>query len=239
MQDLIREQAEALRSAGGGNIQAVDVASDYWNELLQTGVWMDQEAAAGETGETGETGALPPVTPPQYAGEEGEFPYYLVPFESPSIGAGQHAHIPWLQGLPDPITTVTWSSWVNLNPETAEELEVSTGDIVRVSTPVGLVEVQAYVNPATPPNVAAIPMGQGHAFYTRYAEGRGVNVLTLLDPALIDTETGSLAWAGLRANVQRSPGEHEKLPRMEGAVEMVVPDDYELIRVVPPDAEDH
>lgn len=231
MQDLVREQAEALRNAGGGNIQATGSATDFWTELLQTGVWMDQEAGAGETGETGQ---MPEVAEPRYGGEEADYPYFLVPYESAALGGGQYAHLPWLQALPDPITTVTWASWVNLNPETADELEVSTGDFVRVSTPNGFLEIQTYVNPATPPNVAAIPMGQGHTYYTRYAEGRGVNVLTLLDPALLDTETGALAWAGMRANVQRVPGEHEKLPRMEGTVEMVAPDDYPVVRLVPP-----
>lgn len=231
MQDLVREQAEALRASGRGNIQATGTAADYWTELLQTGVWMDPDAGPADVGETG---VMPPMSPPQYGGDENEFPYYLVAYESPTLGAGQHAHLPWLQGLPDPITTVAWASWVNINPEVAREMGISFGDTVRVSTPVGLLELQAYVNPATPPNVLAIAMGQGHSHYTRYAEGRGVNVLTLLDPELLVSETGSQAWAGMRANLQRVPGPARKLPRMEGVVEMVAPDDYEIVRVVPP-----
>jgi anaerobic selenocysteine-containing dehydrogenase len=230
MQDVVREQAEALRGAGGGNIQAADDAALYWTELIQTGVWMDQEAGAGDAGAGG---AMPAMADPEFAGDEGEYPFHLIPYESTSLGAGQYAHLPWMQALPDPITTVAWASWVNLNPETAEELEVGTGDIVRVTTPAGELEIQVYVNPATPPNVAAIPMGQGHTQYTRYAEGRGVNVLNLVDASLRDGETGALAWAATRARVQRVPGAYEKLPRMEGNVDAVAPDDYQVVRVVP------
>jgi anaerobic selenocysteine-containing dehydrogenase len=191
---------------------------------------MDQEAGAPEAAAGG---VMPAPADPQYAGDEAEFPFYLVPYESPSLGAGQYAHLPWMQALPDPLTTVAWASWVNLNPETAAELDVDTGDIVRVTTPVGEFEIQVYVNPATPPNVAAIPMGQGHTRYTRYAEGRGVNVLSIVDASLREAESGGLAWAATRARVQRVPGAHEKLPRMEGNVDAVAPDDYEVVRVVP------
>ncbi len=231
MQDLIREQAELLRAAGGGNIQATGSASEYFTELIQTGLWMAQETAPAEAAPSG---TMPEMAPPVYAGNEAEYPFFLVPYESSSLGSGQYANIPWLQGLPDPITTVTWASWVNLNPESAAELDVAFGDFVRVTTPAGEFEIQVYVNPATPPNVASIPMGQGHVFYTRYAEGRGVNVITLLDPTHQEADTGALAWGGVRANLQKVPGEFEKLPRMEGTVEMVAPDDYEIVRVAPP-----
>ncbi|CAN5741741.1 molybdopterin-dependent oxidoreductase [soil metagenome] len=231
MQEVVREQAEALRTGSAGNIQAADDPAQYWTELVQTGVWMDSGASQADPAGSG---TMTAVEPPAYSGSDEEFPFHLVPYESTSLGAGQYANLPWMQALPDPITTVTWASWANLNTETAEELEVSTGDIVRVTTPAGELEIQAYVNPATPPNVVAIPMGQGHTHYTRYAEGRGVNVMKLVDPEMRDAETGALAWAATRANVQRVPGGFKKLPRMEGTVEMVAPEDYQVVRIVPP-----
>jgi hypothetical protein len=30
------------------------------------------------------------------------------------------------------------------------------------------------------------------------------------------------------------PGEFEKLPRMEGTVDMVAPEEYKVVRIVPP-----
>ncbi len=231
MQQVVQEQAEALRTSNAGNIQAANDPALYWTELVQTGVWTDEGAAPASA-----SGAGPMATadPPQYAGDASEYPYFLVPYESTSLGAGQYANLPWMQALPDPITTVTWASWANLNPETAKELDVSTGDYVRVTTPAGELELQAYVNRAAPPNVVAIPMGQGHTHYTRYAEGRGVNVMKLVDASLRDAESGALAWAATRANVQAVPGESKKLPRMEGTVDMVAPEEYKVVRIVPP-----
>ena len=231
MQELVQEHAEALRTGNSGNIQAADDPALYWTELLQTGVWMDQESepAAASSG-----GSAPSTDPPQFSGDAEEYPFHLVPYESTSLGAGQYANLPWMQALPDPITTVTWASWACLHPETAHELDVSTGSFVRVTTPAGDAEVQVYVNPATPPDVVAIPMGQGHHQYTRYAEGRGINVMKLVDSTMQDGDTGALAWAATRANVQPVPGEFKKLPRMEGTVDLTAPEEYQVVRIVPP-----
>ncbi|MFW6074641.1 MAG: molybdopterin-containing oxidoreductase family protein, partial [Chloroflexota bacterium] len=225
MEEVVREQAEVLREAGGGNISATGNTTEFWTELIQTGAWMDEEAEAPAAEPDG---GMPDMADPQYGGDEGEFPFHLVPFESVSLGAGEFAHLPWMQSLPDPITTVAWASWVELNRETAEDLDVSTGDYARVISPVGELDVRVYVNRATPPNVVSIPMGQGHTFGGRYSEGRGINVLDLLDP-LTDEETGSLAWASTRVRLERV-GSFEKLPVLEGVVEAESPDDYEIIR---------
>lgn len=227
MEEVVREQAETLRNLAPGNIASTGDATAFWTELLQTGVWMNQEAqGSASAGEP--AGSLPDALEPQYAGDAGEYPFYLVPFESVSLGAGEFAHLPWMQSLPDPITTVAWASWAELNPETAKELDVGIGDYIRVSSPAGELDVRVYVNPATPPNVVAIPMGQGHSFSGRYAEGRGINVLDLVEPQF-DSETGSLAWAGTRVQARRV-GTYEKLPRMEGSVKAEAPEDYEIIR---------
>ena len=37
----------------------------------------------------------------------------------PLLGDGRGANKPWLQELPDPVTKVCWSSWVEMHPETA------------------------------------------------------------------------------------------------------------------------
>ncbi|MEZ4521811.1 MAG: hypothetical protein R3A46_09265 [Thermomicrobiales bacterium] len=65
-----------------------------------------------------------------------------------------------------------------------------------------------------------------------------MNVMKIVDPELHQSETGALAWAGTRANVQRVPGEFEKLPRMEGSVDMTAPEEYQVVRIVPPSAEE-
>ncbi len=224
-QDVVKAQSELLRNSGAGNIAGTQDAPTFWTELLQTGVWMNEDAEPAAAG-GGE--AAPTEIQPEYSGDEGEYPFYLVPYEAVALGAGEFSHLPWLQALPDPMTTAVWNSWVELNPETAEKMEVGTGDYVRVTSPAGEADVRVYVNRTTAPNVAAIPMGQGHDFFTRYAEGRGINVLDLVD-TLTDRETGTLAWGATRVKLERL-GHFEKLPVLEGTAEPESPEDYEIIR---------
>ena len=40
---------------------------------------------------------------------------------------GSLAHLPWLQELPDPMTSAMWSSWVEINPQTAARLQHRAG----------------------------------------------------------------------------------------------------------------
>jgi hypothetical protein len=50
--------------------------------------------------------------------------------------------------------------------------------------------------------VIAMPVGQGHENFTRYATGRGANPVKILAP-VAEPETGALAWAATRVKVTR------------------------------------
>jgi hypothetical protein len=60
----------------------------------------------------------------------------------------------------------------------------------------------AIVSPGIAPDLVAMPAGQGHQTFTRYASGRGENPVELLAP-VTEAETGSLAWAATRVRVTR------------------------------------
>ena len=51
----------------------------------------------------------------------------LPPYASQAFLDGSLAHLPWLQELPDPLTSAMWSSWVEINPQTAERLRHRAG----------------------------------------------------------------------------------------------------------------
>ena len=99
-----------------------------------------------------------------------------------------------MQELPDALTGVVYGSWIELNPATAEELGLSEGDVVDVASPSGSISVPVLVYPAIMPGVVAMPIGQGHDAYGRYAKDRGVNPIQILAPQM-EAQTGSLAWA--------------------------------------------
>ena len=48
----------------------------------------------------------------------------------------------------------------------------------------------------------AVPVGQGHESYGRYASQRGANPTTILSPKK-EAETGAFAWAATRARIAR------------------------------------
>jgi molybdopterin-containing oxidoreductase family iron-sulfur binding subunit len=145
-----------------------------------------------------------------------DLPFALIPFPHNTLGEGKAAHLPWLQGAPDPLTSVAWQTWVELNPRTAREIGVREGDLVAVETPAGRAEVAVYVSPAAPPDVLGMPLGQGHAGYGRWGSGRGVNPLDLL-VLQTDDATGALAYAATRARLL-PVGRRAAIPKLEGTV---------------------
>ena len=70
--------------------------------------------------------------------------FFLVTYPSPVLGDGRGANKPWLQELPDPVTKICWSSWVEIHPETAQRLGIERGDILEVKTASGTVRAPAY-----------------------------------------------------------------------------------------------
>ncbi|HWS15886.1 MAG TPA: molybdopterin dinucleotide binding domain-containing protein, partial [Candidatus Methylomirabilis sp.] len=60
---------------------------------------------------------------------------------------------------------------------------VSEGDGVTVTSPSGKISAHVVLNPGIAPDVAAMPLGQGHSRYGKFANGRGENPFTLLPAA--------------------------------------------------------
>ncbi len=139
-----------------------------------------------------------PATPPQ----DPKYPYQLLPTARLGLLDGRHANLSWLQELPDQLTEVVWDSWLEIHPKTAEKLQLKTGDMAKVSSTQGSLEVKVVVFPGIHPEAVAIPLGQGHTQYGRYAKGRGVNPLRILEPRF-DRKTGELALFATRVSVAK------------------------------------
>jgi anaerobic selenocysteine-containing dehydrogenase len=113
------------------------------------------------------------------------------------------------------MTTVMWNTWVEINPETAHELHIENDDVVRITSEAGTVEAPAYLYPAIRPDVIAMPFGQGHTAYGRYAQGRGANPADLLGPHF--NEAGDLAFAGMKVKIENT-GRKQPLSRLESRI---------------------
>lgn len=129
----------------------------------------------------------------------------LFPYFSVRTFDGRAANRPWLQEMPDPVTTAVWDSWAEIHPETAEQIGLKKDDLVTVRNEFGEVNVGVYLTPYVQKGVVAIPVGQGHTAYGRYARENASNgnVFSLL-PA-VATE-GNLALLSTEVAVSRGRG---------------------------------
>ncbi len=227
--EVVREGARSLQGLNRGSVRDPDLER-FWIGVRQRGVWRDDQnlpaATAGSPSWAEIAGAW---QPPRFAGGEREFPLHLVVFAHNSLGAGEGAHLPWLQAAPDPLTSVVWQTWVEVNPSRARELGLREGDIVRVESAAGAVEAPVYLHPAAPPDVVAVPLGQGQASYGRWASGRGANAMALLAP-LMDEATGALAYAATRVRLVKT-GRRMPLPKFEGTVPAYQLPDHPVIEL--------
>ncbi|MBM3808754.1 MAG: hypothetical protein FJW22_11255 [Acidimicrobiia bacterium] len=146
--------------------------------------------------------ARPTWTEPSFDGEAAQYPFHFMPYASAQFHDGSLAHLPWLQELPDPMTSGMWCSWVEINERKAEELGIHQGDIIEVTSTQGSLRAPAFLNPGIAPDAVAIPVGQGHTNFTRYASNRGVNPISILAPVIVG-DTGALAWSATRVKIAK------------------------------------
>lgn len=172
-----------------------------WIELLRRGGNFDADKGLGKGYRWASAAALPDPPQPKFAGNEKQFPLHLQVYPSIAFHDGRGAPLPWLQQLPDPMSTVVWDSWIEINPTTAASLGISHGDLVEVASPQGTLRLPAVIYPGIRPDMVAIPLGQGHKGAGRYAKDRGVNPLALL--ALVEGSGQQAAWNATRVRLTR------------------------------------
>ena len=228
-EEALRSSLEELQ-AHKGSVEAAST-NDFWSKVQEQGGWWSAEVrdlpqreflsmpiakSGGPPGgpwwRTAKTispqEAMVAPAPaefrePDFEGDTKEFPFHFLPYPTQLLGDGSLAHLPWLQETPDPLSTAMWGSWVEINPRTAERLGIKQGDLLEVTSEYGKLRAPALIYPGIAPDAVAMPVGQGHANYTRYASGRGANPISILAPVFV-SETGSLAWAATRVRISRA-----------------------------------
>ena len=207
--EFIQSKIAPLMNEEGGFFSAGDI-NTFSAYFQQYGGWWKTEGNFGTPDKADVLNRDQNGEIPEFA--EGEF--FLVPFVSPTL-AEAGANKPWLQELPDPTTTVMWSTWVEINPETAHELHLENEEVVKLVSEFGEIEAAVYKYPAIRPDTVAIPFGQGHTAYGRYAENRGANPTDLLGSQV--NEAGDLAFAGVKVKIEKT-GKKLPIPRLESII---------------------
>ena len=222
--DMAAAVKESFRSVHAQAGAAADADFEaYFKKVTAAGGSWGTPATGGPAGSAVQAGpALRPtrvnfVMPAQpvaarpFAGDTAQMPFMLHLYPSAAFADGRTAHLPWLQEMPDPMTTVMWGSWVEINPETAHKLEIHEGDVLTITSPQGAIELPAFLYPGLRPDVIAIPVGQGHTQFGRYAQNVGANPLRISASAL-DPASGAVVQRGVRVSVVKA-GRNEPLIR--------------------------
>ncbi|HEX4001564.1 MAG TPA: molybdopterin-dependent oxidoreductase [Candidatus Acidoferrales bacterium] len=177
-------------------------ADEFWQKVQDQGGWWSAEEKPLPVTAPKLSGAPAKYAPPQFDGDPGQYPFHLLPYASQMWYDGSLANLPWMQEAPDPVSSAMWGTWVEINTQTAAKLGIVQGDQIEVASQHGTLQAPAFVTPGIAPDCVAMPVGQGHTNFTRYASNRGANPISILAP-LTDSETGSLAWAATRVKITR------------------------------------
>jgi molybdopterin-containing oxidoreductase family iron-sulfur binding subunit len=173
-----------------------------WEQALQRGGVWRQTAAVTVTAKAAPVEAAAP----KLEGDAGGLT--LLAYPSFRFYDGRSAGAAWLHETPDTMTQAVWDAWVEVPTATASKLGVSNGDVVRVSSPHGALELPAYVSATLHPSAVAIPIGHRYAPYhlaQKYvaAPATSLNPLALLGGAP-DPTSGGAVFLGVKVTLTRT-----------------------------------
>jgi molybdopterin-containing oxidoreductase family iron-sulfur binding subunit len=201
------------------------ISGGHWEAALQQGgVWKDVPVAAV----TAKASAID-AAPAKLEGNAGGLA--LLAYPSLRMYDGRTASRAWLQEVPDTMTQAVWDAWVEIPTETAARLGIAQGDVVKVSSPHGAIELPAYVSGSIHPRAVAIPIGHRYAPYQvpRYVRDPGgpLNPMALL-PGEADAASGAPTFLGVRVTLAKT-GARRPLAILQATHDQ---DDRELTRHV-------
>ncbi|HEY7365690.1 MAG TPA: molybdopterin-dependent oxidoreductase [Methylomirabilota bacterium] len=173
-----------------------------WERALRRGGVWRQTPAVAVTTKVSTVEAAPPKLDGDAAG------LTLLAYPSFRFYDGRSAGAAWLHEAPDTMTQAVWDAWVEIPTETAARLGVGAGDVVRVTSPHGALELPAYVSSTLHPGAVAIPIGHRYAGYhlaQKYvaAPPTSLSPLALLGGAA-DPVSGGAVFLGVKVTLSRT-----------------------------------
>ena len=102
----------------------------------------------------------------------------LALYEKVAMGTGKFANNPWLQELPDPVTTATWDNYITVSPAFAKKQGLKQEDVVKIN---GKIELPILIQPGQTEGTVGIALGYGRTDAGKVGTGVGKNVYTLIN----------------------------------------------------------
>jgi len=191
-QELVREewQKHAKEYAAG------QAFPEFWEAALKRGgAWRRPSSASVALRKEA---ARAPQSQLQLAGDG---THVLIVYPSGRFFDGRDADKSWLHETPDTMTQVAWDAWVEVPLDTARQMGLERGDLVKLTSPHGTIDLPAYPYEYLYPGTVAVQMGQGHSFPGAYALGvRGKDATNSQPAAFLNAGANPVMILGGAAN---------------------------------------
>ena len=107
--------------------------------------------------------------------------------------------MPWLLENIGVLTAEAWATWAEINPETANELGLENGQLVRIESREGAFNATLRLFPGAQPGVVNVPYGL-HTKVRGWGECQGDNPLAAVGDS-VDATTGLPDWYSSRVRL--------------------------------------
>ncbi|HEX4797586.1 MAG TPA: TAT-variant-translocated molybdopterin oxidoreductase [Humisphaera sp.] len=161
-------------SRGGGSTQPALTAQTAPTLALPRGTGGGNKAGASESGS--------------------EFELIFRP--DPNIWDGCFANNGWLQELAKPLTKLTWDNAALLSATSAAQLDVHNGEMLRITTSAGTLDVPALILPGQPDQTITLHLGYGRVRAGNVGNNVGFNAYTIRENARPWITTAKVARTG-------------------------------------------
>lgn len=135
----------------------------FWNKTLESGFAI---VSISESAGVFNASAISIAMEKSAAKKSGE--YNLALYSTVAMFDGRHAHNPWLQELPDPVTKIVWDNYVSISRATAEKFNVREGDVVQLKSENDSLELPVHIQPGQHDSVVAVALGYGRKGTDRF-----------------------------------------------------------------------
>jgi anaerobic selenocysteine-containing dehydrogenase len=193
-------------------------AERYWETILESGGWFDpfydyHDRSASSQHQDGRVWIFPPAARSRLEASttglaEGflpssaedspaakparDYPLRLIPYRVLTLASGTTALTPWLLENLGVLTGNAWETWAEINPGTAHELGLRSGQRVRVESQEGTFEAKLRLFAGAQPGVINVPYGL-HTAVDGWGQCRGANPLAAIG-ARVDPAAGLPDW---------------------------------------------
>jgi len=170
----------------------------FWEGVLRAGVYQvpgvrDAQAPSARSFNLASLSKLP-----QYKALDPST-VSLVLYPKVSMYDGRSANNPWLQEMPDPITTVTWDNYLNVGPTLAKKLGVKNDDVVEITSGDVTAQLPIHVQPGLHPGIATAAVGYGRRAVGKVGNLAGVDVYPF-----VQVEGNHLVFAGQPLSIKKT-----------------------------------